>query len=85
MVEHELPKLGVEGSNPFARSNFAPASKRGPGRFFAAASIFSAVISPCRAREDSLVCVCGGGSVLSQDDLIETIGYFVEESREALD
>ena len=32
MVEHDLAKVGVEGSSPFARSNFSPFHPEGPGQ-----------------------------------------------------
>jgi hypothetical protein len=30
VVEHDLAKVGVEGSSPFARSRFSPHAKVGP-------------------------------------------------------
>src|SRR6185312_9774383 len=38
-VEHDLAKVGVEGSNPFARSNFLQAVEKGPSGSFSASRL----------------------------------------------
>src|SRR5437588_149028 len=62
VVEHDLAKVGVEGSSPFARSkNFHPSNKFGPGSPFGglgkgkAAQVVRSLGGPAACREERAI------------------------------